>query len=145
MSSQGSLGSGGRKQLLLCRCDIPHGDEVYVARGLSIGRAPDNTFVVDDAGVARHHCQVELDASGGLVLRCVDPGAEVVHQGQHVGQLALAAGLRFRVGPAEFGAGPPWPLRVLGRTGRPTAPSAILSPCRPRSPMYNLALAAAAK
>lgn len=102
MGSQGSSGSGGSRQLLLCRCDIPDGDQVYIARGLSIGRSSDNTFVIDDPQVSRHHCQVEFDAGGQMVLRCLDPGAELVHNDQHVRELPLVAGLRFHVGPAEF-------------------------------------------
>jgi len=81
---------------------VEFGDEIYVARGLSIGRAPDNTFVIEDPAVSRHHCQVEWDGAGGLILRCVDPGAVLEYKGGRVRELRLEAGLRFRVGPAEF-------------------------------------------
>ncbi|HOP78084.1 MAG TPA: FHA domain-containing serine/threonine-protein kinase, partial [Thermogutta sp.] len=102
MSRGGSSGAAGSKALLLCRCDVEFGDEIYVARGLSIGRAPDNTFVIEDPAVSRHHCQVEWDGAGGLILRCVDPGAVLEYKGGRVRELRLEAGLRFRVGPAEF-------------------------------------------
>jgi pSer/pThr/pTyr-binding forkhead associated (FHA) protein len=39
-------------------------DEVYVARKLTIGRTPDNVFVIPEESVDRHHAMVEYRARG---------------------------------------------------------------------------------
>ncbi len=98
----GSSGRGSSTGLLLRRCDVAFGDEVYVARSLSIGRTPDNVFVIEAEGGSRHHCQVEWDGDGELILRCLDAGATLEYQGTPRTELKLHAAARFRVGPAEF-------------------------------------------
>ncbi len=94
-------GPGQLGQLLLCRLDRQ--EKVYLARGVSIGRSADNTFVVDDPQVSRHHAQLEEDPAGGLVLRCMEQAAVLVlEDGRQVRELYPAEGLRFRVGSVEF-------------------------------------------
>ena len=76
-NSNDSAGDAGQPvELLLCRLDGP--GKVYVARGVSIGRTPDNTFAINDPRLTRHHAQFEEDIAGGLVLRCVDQSAVLV-------------------------------------------------------------------
>ncbi len=107
--SSGSAGSGGTSgktpsTRLVLRALLPGSppEEVFVVRRLSIGRAVDNVFCVDNEAVDRHHAEVQVDAAGRLVMRCLAAGAYLDVGGAHVSELVLEPGVRFRVGPAEF-------------------------------------------
>uniref|UniRef100_A0A7C4LM54 FHA domain-containing protein n=1 Tax=Schlesneria paludicola TaxID=360056 RepID=A0A7C4LM54_9PLAN len=88
--------------LLLCRGDGAASEAVYVYRGLSIGRAEGNTFRIDDEQVGRQHAIVEYDPDDRLMLRCRSDRDWIECDGQQVRELPLAAGVRFRIGPATF-------------------------------------------
>jgi hypothetical protein len=80
-------------------------DEVYVARKLTIGRTPDNVFVIPEEAVDRHHAMVEYRAreSGGeFVVACLHPEGYLELEGQRVREVVLRPGVRFRVGSGQF-------------------------------------------
>jgi hypothetical protein len=89
---------------LLLRHQRPGGpaEEVYVARKLSIGRAVDNGIVIDHPDVDRHHAEVQRDASGQYVLRCLSAGAAIEVDGRPQHEVPLAAGVRFQIADTRF-------------------------------------------
>ncbi len=101
-SSSATPGSSGKRLLLRCLLSGRPVDEIYLARKLSIGRAIDNTIVIDDPTVDRHHAVVQLDDTGRFVLECVAPTARIETAGGPVASLPLAAGAEFRIGSGQF-------------------------------------------
>jgi hypothetical protein len=90
---------------LLLRVERPGGghDEIYLARGLTIGRTEANTIVLpDDDSVDRTHAFLEVDADGRAWLRCIEPDSSLDAGGTAVPELALEAGTRFQVGRTRF-------------------------------------------
>jgi hypothetical protein len=80
-----------------------HADEFYLAGGLTIGRSMANTIVLaGDDSVARTHARVEVDGDGGATLRCAEPDSYLTTAAGPARELALGAGIGFRVGKAEF-------------------------------------------
>ena len=109
MSSPASSGSKtppGAPRLLL-RFSMPGlpPDEVYVARKLTIGRTPDNVFVIPEESVDRHHAIVEFrqsDTGGEFVVRCVQPDSCLDVEGQRLREVTLRPGVKFRIGSGQF-------------------------------------------
>ena len=80
-------------------------DEVYVARKLTIGRTPDNVFVIPEEAVDRHHAMVEYrpgESGGEFVVACLHPEGYLELEGQRVREVVLRPGVRFRVGSGQF-------------------------------------------
>ncbi|ASV74720.1 High-affnity carbon uptake protein Hat/HatR [Thermogutta terrifontis] len=78
-------------------------DEVYVARKLTIGRTPDNVFVIPEDAVDRHHAIVDFsEEQGQFVVRCLQRDGYLETGGQQVQELVLQPGVRFRIGSGEF-------------------------------------------
>jgi len=85
--SGNSSPSSPRTERLLLRLSLPGREpiEAYVARRLSVGRSPDNVFVIDDPAVDRHHAEVRVEEKDGIsqfVLRCLSPDAFIEVEGQ---------------------------------------------------------------
>ena len=107
-----SSSSGGNKlpsgaPRLLLRFSMPGlpPDEVYVARKLTIGRTPDNVFVIPEETVDRHHAIVDFrqsDTGGEFVVRCLQADSFLEVEGQRVRELTLRPGVRFRIASGEF-------------------------------------------
>jgi serine/threonine protein kinase len=106
------------RQRLLLRFSLPGTppDEVYVAKKLTIGRTPDNVFVIPDESVDRHHAAVDLaqtEQGEQFILRCLSPEGYLEVEGRRERELVLRPGVRFRIGPAEFEClGTPEPSRT---------------------------------
>jgi tetratricopeptide (TPR) repeat protein len=98
--------TGSRAAGLLLRVRRPGGlpdEEYYLAAGLTIGRTEANAVVLaGDPGVDRTHARVEPGPGGSAWLRCVGPDGTMEVGGTAVRELALAAGVRFRIGGAVF-------------------------------------------
>jgi len=102
--SGGKTGTRGGPRLLL-RFSLPGlpTDEVYVARKLTIGRTPDNVFVIPEDAVDRHHAIVDFsEEQGQFVVRCLQRDGYLETGGQQVQELVLQPGVRFRIGSGEF-------------------------------------------
>jgi len=111
---------------LLLRVHRPGGraDEFYLAGGLTIGRSVANAVVLaDDDSVDRAHARVEVAGDGAARLRCIEPGSSISAGEAAVHELALDAGVWFRVGRTEFEC-------VAGRRGadRPEGPARTACP-----------------
>jgi hypothetical protein len=103
--SGNSSTSSPRTERLLLRLSLPGREpiEAYVARRLSVGRSPDNVFVIDDPAVDRHHAEVQAEEKDGVsqfVLRCVSSDAfiEVGGAEMHAGGAARRRALPHRPG-----------------------------------------------
>jgi serine/threonine protein kinase len=96
-----STGSGS----LLLHVSHPDGqsDEIYLARGLTIGRADHNQIILaDQDAVARTHARVEIDQDGSYRLRCTAEGGELLGDSGPVQVLHLSPGTCFRIGDTAF-------------------------------------------
>ncbi|MCL4205664.1 MAG: SUMF1/EgtB/PvdO family nonheme iron enzyme [Pirellulaceae bacterium] len=96
-----STGSGS----LLLHVSHPDGqtDEIYLARGLTIGRADHNQIILaDQDAVARTHARVEIDQHGSYRLRCTAEGGELLGDSGPVQVLHLSPGVCFRIGGTAF-------------------------------------------
>lgn len=67
---------------------------------LTIGRAPDNTVVIDDASVSSHHAQLER-AGGNYKLRDLGSTNGTRVNGDAAGEMTLRPGDRIRFGGVE--------------------------------------------
>jgi pSer/pThr/pTyr-binding forkhead associated (FHA) protein len=66
-----------------------------------IGRADDCDLRLDQDGVAARHAEIVAE-EGGLVLRRLDPTAEVMLNGQPVESTRLASGDEIRIATCRF-------------------------------------------
>lgn len=100
MGSGSGATPAGRLPRLILRFSLPGmlPDEVYMSRRLSIGRTPDNTFVIDDPSVDRHHAIIEVEEVPGrseFVLCCLQPDSFVEVEGRRERRVVLQPGVRF--------------------------------------------------
>ena len=104
-------GSGSSRRLLL-RIHRSSGnlEEIYVAKGLTIGRHEGNTVWLDgDPAVDPSHAKV-VDENGTLWLRCVRKSGRIIVGGNEAHEVPLEAGAAFDIGETRFecaAAGPP--------------------------------------
>lgn len=68
----------------------------------SLGRGPDNAFVIADASVSRNHACLERDADGGLLLNDLDSANGLFCGAARVKSVRIGAGLRCRLGAVEI-------------------------------------------
>src|SRR3954471_3950866 len=104
-SSLPDSGTSRHSAGLLLRVRRPGGrsDDFYLAGGLTIGRSVANAVVLaDDDSVDRAHARVEVAEDGAACLRCLGPEGSLSVGDVAVRELALDAGVRFRVGRTEF-------------------------------------------
>lgn len=100
---------------LLCWINRPGGDLVYhVREDVTLGRAPECEIVVDEDGVSRRHCRLEVAEAG---LHLVDLGSTngTFVNGARVNDRWLAAADHVLVGRASF--------EVRGPADRPDRPA----------------------
>jgi hypothetical protein len=64
---------------------------------LTIGRAPDNSLVLDDAGVSRHHARIQA-RRGSLVLTDLESTNGTWMGGMRIDEVALGVGDRIDLG-----------------------------------------------
>lgn len=89
--------------LLRVRCDDGRIQELYLAPGLTIGRAVSNTVILaDDTSVPRQHSQVYVESDGSVRLRGVDAECIIEVAGKSVKEVPLRAGVSFRIGRTVF-------------------------------------------
>jgi len=96
--------------------------EYSVGVGLTIGRSPDNTVVIDNPAVSGHHARV-FSESGAVILEDLNSTNGTFVNGQHTTRRALRSGDVLQVGKhqlvfehtQEWAAAPPQ-LPALGDT-----------------------------
>ncbi|MFH0946064.1 MAG: sigma 54-interacting transcriptional regulator [Planctomycetota bacterium] len=94
----------------LCWINHAGGELVYQVRGsMTVGRAPENEISVDEEGVSRRHCRLELRESG-LFLEDLGSTNGTFVNGKRVVQADVGEGDEILVGRSLF--------RVQGGTGR---------------------------
>jgi hypothetical protein len=95
-----------------------------------IGRADDCDLRLDHEGVAARHAEI-AEHEGRLTLKRLDPGHDVVLNGQPVETATLSSGDEIRIASCRFVLQAPG-LRPdkVGRTGRRAAQRATWSPAR---------------
>src|SRR4051812_18478727 len=81
-------------------------EETYVLeRGMTIGRAPDNSIVIDHCDVCPTHARIWRDASrdgwNGLCIVCESDFELTLHSGNQVDQLPLENGVEFWIGEVK--------------------------------------------
>ena len=62
-----------------------------------IGRADDCDLRVDHEGVAGRHAEIRIGDDGGLLLSSLDPGGEILLNGEPVQNASLASGDEIRI------------------------------------------------
>jgi pSer/pThr/pTyr-binding forkhead associated (FHA) protein len=96
--------------------------EYSVGVGLTIGRSPDNTVVIDNPAVSGHHARV-FSESGAVILEDLNSTNGTFVNGQHTTRRALHSGDVLQVGKHQLvfehtqeWAAPPPQLPALGDT-----------------------------
>lgn len=91
---------------LILNVALPNGSrqEVFLQRGLTIGRTDANTVCIDHPDVERIHARVLSEPNDTMVLECQTDksGVFVDGESQPRFRLPLTAGTRFRIGPASL-------------------------------------------
>lgn len=67
-----------------------------------IGRADDCDLRLQQDGVAGRHAEIVASEGGGLTLRRLDPGADLLLNGQPVEATALSSGDEIRIANCRF-------------------------------------------
>jgi hypothetical protein len=72
--------------------------ERCAALPIRIGRAYDNDCILDDAYIAPHHAEVDVDANGALVMRDLGTRNGIVHRGRRSSRVELDGNTVVRMG-----------------------------------------------
>jgi serine/threonine protein kinase len=102
-----AMTSSSRNRELLLQIKLPDGSErrYFVRDGLTIGRSADaNDVCIEHPDVERIHARVSTQVDGTMMLECQTGNARLFAENaaESTQRLALAAGTRFRIGPATL-------------------------------------------
>src|SRR5436190_9491353 len=89
------------KPRLVPLSDAPVTEVPLPSGGLTIGRDPSNTIQVQETTVSSHHCSIESDDTGFVLVDKESKNGTLVN-GRAAARVRLNHGDEIQVGPAKF-------------------------------------------